>query len=142
MDTLVSAKIKDNILKYLLDRYNKKESLEAAIKYLKLEDMPHAIIRSYVDEMANDGTLDCLPISNDRLILTLSTYGERLLIADGGYVSRYNVSFSLQQQQDADAALARKASRVKIRHTKLATWLSAIAIIVSIIAILISIFKD
>lgn len=142
MDTLESAKIKDNLLEYLLNRPNKKESLEAFIHKFQLGNKPYAVLRSYVEEMEEDGTLDSLQISNDRLVLTLKNYGERLLLDDGGYTKKYNDTVLIQKQQEADAELEREESRINIKHTKIATVLSIIAIIISIAAIIISIFFD
>ena len=142
MDTIESAKIKDNLLEYLLARPNKRESLEAFIYKSKLDNKPKAVLRSYVEEMEEDGAIESLPMSLDRLVLTLKPYGEKFLLEDGGYTKQFNDTVSIRQQQEADAELGRKQSRVNIKHTKIATVLSIIAIIISIAALLISIFKS
>lgn len=90
--------------------------------------------------MEEDGALHSSQISGDRLVLTLENYGERFLVDDGGYTKKYNDTVSIQQQQEADAELEREESRVNIKHTKWATRLSIIAIVISIAAIVISIF--
>lgn len=142
MDTLESATIKDNLLEYLLNRPNKKESIEAFITKFQLDSKPDAVIRSYVEEMEEDGALDSLQISHDRLVLTLKNYGERFLLNDGGYTKKYNDAVLIQQQQEADDELNRTKTKFELKSLRIQTWVSIAALVISVLAIVISIFYD
>lgn len=140
METLESAKIKDNLLDYLLNRLNKKESLEAFITKFQLDNKPYAVLRSYVEEMEEDGALDSLQISGDRLVLTLTNYGERFLLDDGGYTKKFIDAISTQQQQEADDELNRTKTKFELKSLRIQTWVSIAALVISVLAIVISIF--
>lgn len=142
MDTLESATMKDNLLEYLLNRPNKKESIEAFIHKFQLDNKPYAVLRSYVEEMEEDGALDSLQISGDRLVLTLKNYGERFLLNDGGYRKKYNDTVLIQQQQKADDELNRTKTQFELKSLRIQTWVSIAALVISVLAIVISIFYD
>lgn len=141
MDTIESAKIKDDILRYLSNCEHKKESLEAAIFKLKLENVPNNVIKRYAEEMEDDEAIKCMRFSSDRLLLILRPNGGKILY-EGGYVKKFELDTLTQTQYKEDEKLNRTKTKLEIKNIRIQTWVSITAILISIVALLVSILKD
>ncbi|MCJ7448692.1 MAG: hypothetical protein MUO72_13465 [Bacteroidales bacterium] len=140
------AELKDNILKDLSKRPNKRESLEATYINLHISNVPIEVVRGYVEEMTKDGVISSNKISNDRTLLILKDQGKKLLF-EGGYAKRLEKEIEVKEQQKVDNENYRYKNDLEIKNLKASienykdskTW-AIIAIIISILTLAYSIF--
>jgi hypothetical protein len=140
METIEIATLKDNIRKYLSKRPDKRETLEATCLNLNIVNVPVEVVRGYVEEMVKDGVISCISMSGNRTLLILEPQGEKLDF-EGGYVKRHMQESESNRELEEDKQISREKTKLEINHLKLSYWLSICAFIISIIAILVSIFK-
>ncbi len=141
MDTFDSAKIKDDILKFLSGREQQQSNLRSIIKELKLSHIPVNVMIQYTEEMEQDDAIKRHEFSGSGSLIVLRPNGEKILF-DGGYLAKYNQESQVKAQTMADDELNRTKTKFEIKSLRIQTWVSIIAIIISMAAILISIFYD
>lgn len=133
MNQLEIALLKDKILTYLAKRANQYIDLDVLIKDLKLANISKSVLNGYMNEMSLQGTID-YAATKDSGSARITDEGEKLL-SEGGFSE-------IAKQNEQDRITAKEKTRLEIQNLKLTRWLSIIAIIISVLAIIISIIKQ
>jgi hypothetical protein len=141
MDPREIAILKDKILKQLSDRTNKRESLTAIYTNLNDNSIPIEAVGGYVKEMEDDGAVRKLDINYVMgTVFIIEPEGEKILF-EGGYVKLLEKKREEENRIDKDLQRKREKEELEIKHLKWTKWLSIIAIGISVISLVFSIFK-
>lgn len=133
MNQLEIALLKDKILTYLAKRANLYIDLDVLIKDLKLANISKSVLNGYMNEMSLQGRID-YAATKDSGSARITDEGEKLL-SEGGFSE-------IAKQNEQDRITVKEKTRLEIQNLKLTRWLSIIAIIISVLAIIISIIKQ
>lgn len=132
MNHLEIAALKDKILYYLAKHPKKYVDDDVLKKDLHLMTISQGIISGYIEEMEDEGVVAAVHTKGGGAI-KINDKGEKFL-SEGGYAQ-------IAQQVVKECALSNRKTRLEILSLKLNPWLSIIAIIISAIALYISIKK-
>jgi BRCT domain type II-containing protein len=140
MDELEIAALKDKILMYLNENYGDSIVSTGIFNYLKFDSLPNGVFQACLQEMGKDDVIICNEASGTRTILKIKNKGAKLL-TEGGYTKPIQDKINERRQLEADNQKARKKTDLEIKNLKWTWWFSIAAIIISIAALFISIFK-
>jgi hypothetical protein len=140
MDELAIAELKDKILTYLNENYGDSIISTGIFKHLKLDFLPNGVFQACIQEMEKDDVIVCTDASGGRTILKIKNKGAKRLV-EGGYTKPVQDKIIEQQQKDTDYLIAKKKTNLEIKNLTWGWWFSIAAIILSIIALVLSIFK-
>lgn len=132
MNALEIAILKDKILQFLAKNPDMYIDIDIIKKDLKLQNLTIAILCAYIKEMSDDQVIDG-SFTKDGGCARIVDMGQKLLV-EGGYTRRGT-------EQEADNQIIKEKTRLEIENLKWSKWLSRIAIVISLIALGVSIFK-
>jgi hypothetical protein len=135
MDELEIAVLKDKILNYLHNYPNQYINLENIKKSLNLYDTSYVIIKTCIEDM--EGDVLTIIYDSGNPLLQMNREGEKLL-SKGGYAK----PIQERRQLEFDQQMAREKTNLEIKNLKWGWWFSIAAMIISIVALLVSIFKN
>jgi len=132
MYALQTATLKDDILKFLAKQPKLYIDIDVIKKDLRINSISIAVLCAYIKEMSDDQVIESV-FTKDGGSARIVDIGLKLLV-EGGY-TRIAKEFEEEREN------GRKKTKLEIQNLKLTKWLSIAAIILSIAALLVSIFK-
>lgn len=141
------AELKDRLLNFLLDT-NKIWLIEIMFKELNLDDLPKEDFEKCLNDMIQDNMITKKDISGSRSIYNITNTGKSFLYS-GGYLQQFKDEINEWYKEELDKKKNEEKRdleivnlRASIDHFRNSKTISIWAIVISIISILISIFKD
>ncbi len=139
MDELAIAELKDAILKFL-QKTGIGTDLDVIKKDLHLYSLPKGIVKACAEAMDMDEVIKLHSTDGDDGFLVLLDKGH-MLLASGGYTKPIQEKLKQRQQKDADEQKTRELTDLNIKNLKRAKSFSITAIIISILALIVSVLN-
>jgi len=140
METIESAKLKDDVLNYLERARKSHIQSKTVVNGLKISIDKIPLFNECIREMDQEKTLNVHYESGNNFILTITDTG-RIFLSEGGYSKRLQKEMATEKQTEADQEKNRELTSLQIKDIKCAKWQSWSAIAISIISLFVAIFK-
>lgn len=132
MNALDTAVLKDKILQYLAKNPDMYIDIDVIKKDLEINSISMTVLCAYLNELSDDTVISFAQTKEGGSVM-VSDMGEKLLI-EGGYTR-------IVKEMEEDRQIGQEKTKLEIQNLKLTKWISIIAIIISIVALFISIIK-
>lgn len=132
MNALDTAVLKDRILQFLAKNPDLYIEIDIIKKDLKINSFSMAVLCAYIKEMSDDIVINSV-FTKDGGSARIIDMGHKLL-EEGGYTR-------IATEAETNSRIAKEKTKLEIQNLKRTKWISIIAIVISLIALGVSIFK-
>ena len=132
MNSLEISILKDNILNFLAKNPQLYIDIDVIKKDLRLNTISLAVLFAYFNDMGEDDVIQFAQTKDGGSVRILEK-GQKLLV-EGGYTK-------IAKESEEERHIDHEKTKLEIQNLKLTKWLSIIAIILSVAAFVVSIFK-
>jgi hypothetical protein len=128
------AELKDRLLNYMLDP-KKVSVFDLMFKELNSDNLPKEEFERCLNEMIQDNMI----LSSSKSIYEVTKDG-KIFIRDGGYIKLYQKDQNEGYEKLIEEKKRKEKLDLEIKNLKWGWWFSVAAIIISILALIVSIF--